>query len=143
MGEPTEPILEKLDNIRLQDAILARDARGTATEGEWPEADIIIGNPPFLGGKRLRKELGDRYVDDLFRIYEGRLAPEADLVVYWFEKARAALKSERATRVGLLATQAIRGGANRLVLDRIKESAHIFIAWSERPWILDGAAESA
>jgi type II restriction/modification system DNA methylase subunit YeeA len=140
MGVPTEPILEKLDNIQHRDAILAHDADGDASEAEWPEADFVVGNPPFLGGKRLRQELNNRYVDDLFRVFEGRVAPEADLVVYWFEKAREALKSGKARRVGLLATQAIRGGANREVLDRIKDSARIFMAWSDQPWILDGAA---
>lgn len=140
MGEPAEPILEKLDNIQNRDAILDYDAGGRPREPEWPEADFIVSNPPFLGGKRLRAGLKDKYVDDLFRVYEGRVAPEADLVVYWFEKARAALADGKVRRVGLLATQAIRGGANRHVLDRVKESAHIFMAWSDRPWILDGAA---
>lgn len=140
MGEPGEPILEKLNNIQHRDALLSLDAQKIATEAEWPQADFIIGNPPFLGGKRLRTALGDKYVDALFRVYQGHVSPEADLVVYWFEKARAALDSGRAKRTGLLATQAIRGGANREVLNRIKKSAHIFMAWSDRPWILDGAA---
>ncbi len=137
---PDNPVLQKLENIRHGDAILDYDAKGRPREPEWPEADFIVSNPPFLGGKRLRTGLKDKYVDDLFRVYEGRVAPEADLVVYWFEKARAALKSGKAKRAGLLATQAIRGGANRHVLERMKESAHIFMAWSDRPWILDGAA---
>ncbi len=137
---PDRPVLQKLENIRHGDAILVYDAKGRPREPEWPEADFIISNPPFLGGKRLRTGLKDKYVDDLFRVYEGRVAPEADLVVYWFEKARAALKAGKAKRAGLLATQAIRGGANRQVLDRVKESAHIFMAWSDRRWILDGAA---
>jgi hypothetical protein len=45
---------------------------------------MIIGNPALLGGKRL----GDEYVDDLFRLYEGRVPREADLVIYWFEGHR-------------------------------------------------------
>src|SRR5271169_697082 len=63
IGWPTEPILRKLDNIQNRDAILARDADGAPVEPEWPEADCIIGNPPFKGGKLLRTELGDGYVD--------------------------------------------------------------------------------
>jgi type II restriction/modification system DNA methylase subunit YeeA len=74
IGWPTEPILRRLDNIQNRDAILSRDANGSATEPEWPEVDCIIGNPPFLGGKRLRTELGDRYVDALFETYAGRAA---------------------------------------------------------------------
>lgn len=137
---PDRPVLQKLENIHHADAILTHDAKGRPCEPEWPEADFIVSNPPFLGGKRLRTELGDKYVDDVFRVWEGRVAPESDLVVYWFEKARAALAAGKVRRVGLLATQAIRGGANRRALERITESARIFMAWSDRPWILDGAA---
>ena len=108
-------------------------------EPEWPAVDVIVGNPPFLGGKRLRSELGDAYVDDLFRLYDGRVPREADLVCYWFEKARAQIAAGKAKRAGLLATQAIRGGANRKVLERIKETGDIFWAQSDRNWVLDGA----
>lgn len=108
-------------------------------EPAWPEADVVIGNPPFLGGKRLRTELGDQYVDTLFTLYEGRVPREADLVTYWFERARALIASGQANRVGLLATQAIRAGANRRMLERVKQTGDIFMAWSDRPWILDGA----
>ncbi len=58
IGWPTEPILRKLDNIQDRDAILAHDAEGKAVEPEWPEADCIIGNPPFLGDKKMRASRG-------------------------------------------------------------------------------------
>ena len=70
----------------------------------------------------------------------GRVAGEADVVCYWFEKARQILASGKTKRTGLLATQGIRGGANRRTLQRIKETGDIFLAWSDHPWILDGAA---
>jgi hypothetical protein len=73
-------------------------------------------------------------------MYQGRVPGGADLCCYWFEKARAQIANGRAKRVGLLATQGIRGGANRLVLERIKQSGDIFYAQADRPWILDGAA---
>ena len=139
IGWPTEPILRKLDNIQNRDAILAYDADDAPFEPEWPRVDCIIGNPPFLGGKRLRTELGDAYVEDLFLVYAGRVPQEADLVTYWFEKARAMIEARSANRAGLLATQGIRGGANRIVLDRIKASGDIFVAYSDRDWVLDGA----
>jgi hypothetical protein len=117
-GIPAEPILKPLEAVVQMDAILAggRDQGAGVSEPEWPAADVIVGNPPFLGGKRLRSELGDVYVDDLFRLYDGRVPREADLVCYWFEKARAQIVAGKAERTGLLATQAIRGGANRKVL---------------------------
>ena len=65
---------------------------------------------------------------------------EADLVAYWFEKARKEIEEGRAKRAGLLATNSIRGGANRRVLARIRETGGIFFAESDRPWILNGAA---
>ncbi len=58
-GLPAAPILKPLDNIQLMDAILAYDAQGKPYEPEWPTADVIIGNPPFLGDKKMRGELGD------------------------------------------------------------------------------------
>lgn len=58
----------------------------------------------------------------------------------WFEKARAAIEPGTAQRAGLLGTQAIRGGANRNVLERIKQTGDIFWAWSDRKWLLKGAA---
>jgi hypothetical protein len=138
-GLPSDPILKPLDGILHMDAVLqVRD--GAPIEPEWPAADFIIGNPPFLGDKRMRTELGDRYVDDLRRLYEGRVPGGADLVTYWFEKARAMIENGKAKRAGLLSTNSIRTGANRQVLDRIKSTGDIFMAWSDRPWILDGAA---
>ena len=136
----SEPILKPLDNILHMDAILAYDEEGRPVEPEWPEADVIIGNPPFLGGKRMRTELGDRYVDSLFALYEGRVPHEADLVSYWFERARDHIERGKLGRAGLLATQAIRAGANRAILSKIKNSGDMFVAWSDRPWILEGAA---
>src|SRR5215211_5411177 len=65
-GRPSEPILKPLETVTQMDAILAFNGDGEAVEPEWPEADVVVGNPPFLGGKRLRAELKDAYVDDLF-----------------------------------------------------------------------------
>ena len=63
---------------------------------------FIIGNPPYKGGNKIRKELGDDYVDALFEVYRGRLPATCDLVCYWFEKARLELNKKGNIRVGLL-----------------------------------------
>jgi len=139
IGWPTEPILRKLDNIQHRDAILTHDSKGNPIEPEWPEVDFIIGNPPYVGGNKIRQELGDSYVDDLMKLYAGRLSGFSDLVCYWFEKARKMLEQRKVERVGLLATQGIRGGVNRRVLEKIKETGDIFMAWSDHDWLLDGA----
>ena len=134
------PILTPLVTIQQTDAILDLSDPENPQEPEWPEAEFIIGNPPFLGGKLLRANLGDEYINALFKVYGGQVAGEADVVCYWFEKARQILASGKTKRTGLLATQGIRGGANRRTLQRIKETGDIFLAWSDHPWILDGAA---
>ena len=116
--------MEKLQgNIVCKDAILAFDEEGNPTEPQWPKVDAIIGNPPFLGDKLMRSELDHDYVDRLRRYYDGRVPGGADLVTYWFEKAREQIVHGHAKRAGLLATNSIRGGANRKVLDRIKTLA--------------------
>jgi hypothetical protein len=132
------PVLRPLEKIENRDAILSGDAPN-ATAAAWPPAEFIVGNPPFLGGKLLRRTLGNKYVDNLFAVYAGRVPAESDFVCYWFEKARAAIETGTTKRVGLLATQGIRGGKNRTVLDKIKAGGDIFLAWSDRKWVVEGA----
>ena len=139
-GEMDNPVLRPLRNIQRMDAILAYDDAGRPFEPEWPQADAIIGNPPFLGGNRIRQELGDETVDSIFEIYDERVPAFADLVCYWFEKARDQIEMDHAKRAGLIATNSIRGGVNREVLKRVKNTGDIFMAWSDEPWVLDGAA---
>jgi len=135
-----DPILRPLDTIEQRDALLDFSGPDGPREALWPSATVIIGNPPFLGGKLMRSSLGDDYVEALFRVYDARVPREADFVCYWHEKARAMVEAGEVPRVGLLATQGIRGGANRRVLERIKRSGDIFLAWADEPWVLDGAA---
>ncbi|MGH2561332.1 MAG: DNA methyltransferase [Thermomicrobiales bacterium] len=108
-----EPVLEPMETVRLQDALLDRSDPANPKEATWPEANFIVGNPPFLGGNRIRQELGDEYLGDLFRVYEGRVPRFADLCCYFFEKARDQIEGDGSVRAGLLATNAIRGGVNR------------------------------
>jgi len=137
---PTDPVLRPLDNIELRDAILARDDRGRPVPAEWPAADFIVGNPPFLGGQLMRGSLGDDYLEALREAWGLAIPWSVDLVCYWHEIARQQIARRRTLRAGLLATNSIRGGANRRVLERIKESGDIFVAWADEPWIVEGAA---
>ena len=82
--------------------------------------DVIVGNPPFLGSKFHLRRLGTDYVQKLRAAYVGRVPPGADLVCYWFEKARAMAAGGEVRRVGLLATKSIANAEpSRQVLDRI------------------------
>jgi type II restriction/modification system DNA methylase subunit YeeA len=153
------PVLQNLDGFLNEDALLVPHYHSKAktlkeaqagehaeddslkfyTEREWPECDVLVGNPPFLGDKLMRGELGDRYVEELRKTYGNRIPGQSDLCCYWFEKARDLIEHGRCKRAGLLATQGIRGGANREVLKRIKETGDIFFAESDRDWVLAGA----
>lgn len=139
LGHPRDPVLQPLDNIREQDALLNRSDPSHPQEAEWPEADVVVGNPPFLGRKFLRGALGDEYLDALFAVYGERVPPEADLCCYWHEKGRAEIAAGRLKRAGLLATQGIRGGPSRQVLDAVKRTGDIFFAYADEPWVLAGA----
>ena len=153
------PVLQNLDGFENKDALLndqfrekpdslkKAQAQEHDTQGHmrvyyeraWPACDVIVGNPPFLGDKFMRGELGDHYVVELRKIFGKRIPGQSDLCCYWFEKARQQIADGKCKRAGLLATQGIRGGANRAALERIKESGGIFFAESDRAWILAGA----
>jgi len=139
-GVPAEPILREMNHFRNMDAILDLSDPAIPKEPEWPEADFIVGNPPFLGNRMIAGEIGKTYVAALSNVYQANLGGKPDLVCYFFEKARKAIAEGKASRAGLLATQGIRGGTNRNVLKRIKESGDIFFTESDRNWILDGAS---
>ena len=128
------PILRPLDTIECRDAVLNEGG----TRAEWPEADAVVGNPPFLGNKKMIAELGQDYTRALreawFNVPRG-----VDLVCYWFAKSWAMIESGRLTAAGLVATQSIRRGTNRKVLKLVVEHGSIFNAWSDEEWTVDGA----
>lgn len=137
-GQPIarDPILRTLDGIEHRDALMTVEG----AEAEWPPADVIVGNPPFLGDKKMRGELGADYTERLRKLYAGKVPGGADLVCYWFHKAREQILAGNLQRAGLVSTNSIRGGANRKVLDAIADELAIINAWSDEPWINDGAA---
>jgi type II restriction/modification system DNA methylase subunit YeeA len=134
-GASKNPILKPLDQIECRDAILNEDG----SEPTWPKADVIVGNPPFLGRAFLEARLGQSYMDRLRNVYKKRLNRGVDLVTYWFVKATQMVLDGPALRAGLVGTSSIRGGSNRKVLDRIVGELRVFEAWSEQDWVNDGA----
>lgn len=133
-----DPILDPIENIECRDAIVD-NAGPEPKPAEWPAVDFIIGNPPFLGNRRMRQEMGDQVVERIYKTWGENVPNGADLCCYWFEKARQQITDNQAKRAGLLATQSIRGGQSRKVLENVKVSGDIFYAISDRDWILDGA----
>jgi hypothetical protein len=88
----------------------------------------------------MRSELGASYVETLRKTYDGRVPGGADLVTYWFEKRARRSQPTKLQGAGLVATNSIRGGANRKVLERIVDTTRIFEAWSDEEWVNEGAA---
>ena len=131
------PILRPLDTIECRDAILNPDG----TRADWPEADVVVGNPPFLGGKLMRDSLGDAYVDALFARLEGPRPPRGrpgHVLVRHGRRADArracsAPASSRPTRSAAAPTA--RSWKRAMVGD-----LRIFDAWDDEEWTIDGAA---
>jgi SAM-dependent methyltransferase len=136
-GFKTQPVLEPLDHIQCRDALLNADG----SEAAWPSADAVVGNPPFVGDKKMRGELGDDYTEALREAYKGRVPGGGDLVCYWFEKARVQIEAGRLQRAGLVSSNVLPVGTQNLkVLARVAATAAIFDAWRDLPWVNDGAA---
>ncbi|WP_425090761.1 class I SAM-dependent DNA methyltransferase [Tropicimonas sp. S265A] len=117
----------------------------------WPKADFIVGNPPFIGASRLRDNLGDGYVEALWKAYP-KMPQSADLVMFWWEKAALATRAFNAKtgkgtrRFGLITTNSLRQTFNRRVLEPHlndpKKPLSLLFAIPDHPWVdtLYGAA---
>jgi type II restriction/modification system DNA methylase subunit YeeA len=128
--------LDNLDqNFAAADALIDEQGR----EVQWPKADVIIGNPPFLGAKRLKPERGTKYVNAVRRAYPG-VPGLADYCVYWFQKSHRHLTSCTEAdpftgRAGLVGTQNVRNNQSRVGgLDQIVADGTITEAVDNQPW---------
>lgn len=128
--------LDNLDeNFLAIDALITPDGRPAA----WPKVDVIIGNPPFLGAKRLKPERGPDYVKMLRKAYPD-VPGMADYCVYWIRKAHDHLpicskQDPVASRAGLVGTQNIRHNRSRVGgLDYVTASGTIIDAVDNQPW---------
>ena len=133
------PILRNLSNIENRDAVLRIDLDGKPQRAEWPDADVVVGNPPFLGSSKMMAELGEDYTAFLRGAWP-KVPGGGDLVCYWFAAAWDKMAAGKLIRAGFVATNSIRGGANREVLKPIVDHGQIFEAWSDEEWTVDGAA---
>jgi type II restriction/modification system DNA methylase subunit YeeA len=130
------PILKPLQTIECRDALLNEDG----TEAEWPAADVIIGNPPFLGRHLFVEHLGEPYTRNVRRAFAERLDGNVDLVLYWVCKVWEIVEKGDATRAGFVTTNSVRGGLNGEILRAIVAGGRIFDAWTDAPWVVEGAA---
>lgn len=134
-GEPAEPILKAFRNIKVQDAVLTPDH---TKRPEWPAAEFIIGNPPFIGGKDVRARLGDDYAKALWAAHKD-MNESADFVMYWWDRA-AELLTRKGTvlrRFGLVTTNSISQVFQRRVMERhlqAKKPVSLVMAIRDHPW---------
>ena len=133
------------------EAVPDDDARTTIYEyvnprpAEWPAADFIVGNPPFLGGWTMRQALGDGYVEALWAAYP-HVPQKADYVMYWWDRAADAVRAGTAERFGLITTNSIGQVFQRRVIQRHVEASRdplrLALAVADHPWV-DGASAAA
>jgi SAM-dependent methyltransferase len=160
---PSEPILRAFRNIQVKDAVLqaeivlARDEAGKPLSRigaddnpveifeyrkprrpDWPAAEFIVGNPPFIGGKDLRDRLGNERTEALWRAHS-RMNDSADFVMYWWDHAAELLtgKGSVLRRFGFVTTNSISQVFQRKVLERhltAKKPVSIVMAIPDHPW---------
>jgi hypothetical protein len=160
---PSEPILRAFKNIEEKDAVLtanvelARDAKGkllrrigadgvereiyvyrNSRQPDWPLAEFIVGNPPFIGGKDLRARLGNETAEALWAAHP-RMNESADFVMYWWDHC-ASLLTQKGTalrRFGLVTTNSISQVFQRRVVERHLKAKHpmsLVMAIPDHPW---------
>jgi len=152
---PAEPILRDFGNIKHMDAVLTWDgypvpqviagADGTRVEAypnlrrpEWPEAEYIVGNPPFNGGKDLRSDFGDSYVERLWKAHSD-VDESADFVMYWWDRAAIELSKKGTVlqRFGLVTTNSITQVFSRRTVAKhltSKLPISLLMAIPDHPW---------
>ena len=110
---------------------------------EWPKADFIVGNPPFIGKGKVREALGDGYVETLREMYPD-VPDSADFVMYWWQKAALIIREGKAVRFGFITTNSLRQSFNRRVVEHNlgTDKLGLRFAIPDHPWVdsADGAA---
>ncbi len=111
---------------------------------EWPAADYIVGNPPFLGPAKMREALGDGYTETLRQTYP-EVSESSDFVMYWWHKAAGLVRQGKAKRFGFITTNSLRQTFSRRVVEAQLTATpplSILFAIPDHPWVdtVEGAA---
>lgn len=147
---PREPILEAFHNIQCMDALLlwdgypmpkvidGRETYPNPRRPDWPEADYIVGNPPFVGGKDIRARMGSAYAEALWKAHP-HVNESADFVMYWWDRSAEILRRPKNTlkRFGFVTTNSISQVFQRRVMERHlndKKPLSIALAIPDHPW---------
>jgi hypothetical protein len=133
-----EAVPDPAARVQVLDYLKPRPAK-------WPESEFIVGNPPFIGNKRMREALGDGYAEALRAAYP-KMPESADFVMFWWEKAALATRAGKTRRFGFITTNSLRQTFNRQVLEphlsAPKKPLSLAFAIPDHPWVDagDGAA---
>jgi len=103
----------------------------------WPQADYIVGNPPFIGASTMRRTLGDGYVDAVRSTWP-EVPESADFVMHWWHIAAEAVRSDNAKRFGFITTNSIKQTFNRRVVQAqldAKNPLSLAFAIPDHPWV--------
>jgi hypothetical protein len=84
---------------------------------DWPEADYVVGNPPFIGAAAMRRALGDGYVEALRAAWKD-VPDSADFVMYWWQQAAELTRTGKLQRFGFITTNSIKQAFNRRVIEQ-------------------------
>ena len=148
---PEEPILRAFKNIQVKNAVLTWDGEPVpkivdgketypnARRPEWPTAEFIVGNPPFIGASSIRSRLGEEYAKALWSVHSN-VNESADFVMYWWDRAAELLtrKGTLLRRFGLVTTNSITQEFSRRVVSRhlkAKKPISLSMAIPDHPWI--------
>ncbi|MEQ8847505.1 DNA methyltransferase [Botrimarina sp.] len=109
----------------------------------WPAAEFVVGNPPFIGTRRMRLTLGDGYVDALVGAWP-KMPENADYVMFWWHHAATLLQHSELARFGFITTNSFSQSFNRAAVRPFLEADNrvsIVFAIRDHPWIdsADGA----
>ncbi|RFP59586.1 MAG: class I SAM-dependent DNA methyltransferase [Limnothrix sp. CACIAM 69d] len=108
---------------------------------EWPAADYIVSNPPFIGNTWIREELGDGYAEAIRRVYTD-VPDTVDFVMYWWHKSALEVRNGRPKAFGLITTNSISQVFQRKVIDfHLKQTnpIELIFAIPDHPWVDKGA----
>lgn len=153
-GMPNDPVLRDFKNIKVMDAVLTWDGYPVpkvetkdgkqietypnARKPAWDDAEFIVGNPPFIGGKDIRAELGDSYAETLWSVH-GDINDSADFVMYWWDRAASELTRKKTPlrRFGFVTTNSITQVFSRRTVARhldAKKPISLLMAIPDHPW---------
>ncbi len=136
-GRTTKPHHVTGEEVPDEDARVQEVRYINPKKAEWPETDYIVGNPPFIGGWKLREAKGDGYVKAIWEVFED-IPPKADYVMFWWDMCGELACKRLIRRFGLITTNSIRQVFQRRVIEKFtlaKNPVHLLFAVPDHPWV--------